>query len=61
MSKRYNSFVLFCKDQREHHKMLFPDKTNSEIKSMLCSKWKNLNQAEKQQYIDKAAGMRKVC
>lgn len=61
MAKRYNSFVLFCKQHREHYKMIFPDKSNSEITTMLSSLWKSLDQNEKQYYIEKAADMRKVC
>lgn len=60
MTKRYNSFVLFCSHHREIYKVLYPEKNNSEITSLLANEWKFISPEEKQKYIEEAKNMRMV-
>ena len=55
-----NSFVLFCKDYRKSLLSHNPDKSNSEITSILGYMWRNLDFETKQKYKRTSSEMRDV-
>ena len=60
MSNVYNSFLLFCLDQRDKVKSLFPSKSNQEITSFLGEQWRTMSEDQKKKYRDKAKSNRQV-
>ena len=60
MSHVYNSFLLFCLEQRNEVKSLFPGKSNQEITSILGKRWRNMTEEQKQKYKEIAQNNRMV-
>ena len=52
--KSQNCYILFCKDNRERIKTLYPSLTNSEITKKLGEAWKLLSDSEKAKYKTKS-------
>eukprot|EP01089_Gocevia_fonbrunei_P000617 TRINITY_DN10618_c0_g2_i3.p1 TRINITY_DN10618_c0_g2~~TRINITY_DN10618_c0_g2_i3.p1 ORF type:complete len:683 (+),score=150.87 TRINITY_DN10618_c0_g2_i3:421-2469(+) len=58
LKKTPNSFMLFAQDYRKKCKQEHPQLSNSTISIILGRKWKNLDPAEKEYYVQKAAKMK---
>ena len=60
MSKVYNSFLVFCLEQRSWLQIEYPDYLNSEITSILGKKWRNMSEEQKKKYKNIALCNRQV-
>ena len=60
MPKPMNSFLLYCKMNRNKVKEAHPDRPNSEISAILGEQWRTISQAEKKKYQDLASVKKQV-
>lgn len=60
MTKWLNSFTLFCDSHRKQVRVSHPEKTPSEITSMLATMWKLIPENEKLLYKIAAKKSREV-
>ena len=60
MPKPMNSFLLYCKINRDKVKEAYPDRPNSEISAILGEQWRNMTQAQKQKYQELALVKKQV-
>ena len=54
MPKQHNGYTLFCKSQRTAIKEFLPEKTTTEITSMLANTWRSLDFEEKAKFKSEA-------
>merc|ERR1719201_285533 len=58
MSKRANSFFLYCKEFRDEVKESNPMFSNSEVTSELGKRWRSMPPSKKKEYTSKAQDLR---
>ena len=60
MSRPANSFILYCKDNRNNLQKEHSELSNSEISSLLGKEWREMGVEQKRPYIEKANSLKKV-
>ena len=60
MTKRFNSFVLYCNDHRRMVSIENKGKSNSEITSILAFTWRNIDIETRNYYKKKAEDLKIV-